>query len=85
MEKQTTITWQGLKVDCHYEPNGMPDLILLDAYCPDKPIEFLEKVGGNERALDEIITIIGEDWAAEQQERDITDFADDIYEMRNEK
>ena len=65
MEKETTITWQGLKVTVHYEPNGMPDLILLNAYCPDKPIEFLEKVQGNENALDEIATIVGEDWAAE--------------------
>ena len=85
MEKETDITWQGLKVTVHYEPNGMPDLILLDAYCSEKPIEFLEKVQGNEKALDEIATIVGEDWASDVQERDVIDFADDIYEMINDK
>jgi len=87
MEKETTITWQGLKVDVHYEPNGMPDLILLNVICYDNPIEFLEKVQGNENALDEIATIVGEDWAAEQDEPfyDIFDHADEMYEFKNNK
>jgi len=83
MEKETTITWQGLKVDVHYEPNGMPDLILLNVICYDNPIEFLEKVQGNENALDEIATIVGEDWAAENyvSEPDI----DYLYERSVDK
>ena len=87
MEKETDITWQGLKVTVRYEPNGMPDLILLDAYCPESPIEFLEKVQGNENALDEIATIVGEDWAAEQGEPyyDIFDHADEMHEFRHDK
>ena len=85
MEKETTITWQGLKVDVHYEPNGMPDVILLDAICPDNPIQFLKKVQGNKYALDEIATLVGEDWASNQPEPDPTDFSDIIYEMMNDK
>ena len=82
MEKETTITWQGLKVEVRYEPNGMPDLILLDAYCPDKPIEFLEKVQGNENALDEIATIVGEDWAADNYSEPDIDY---LYERSIDK
>jgi len=83
MEKETDITWQGLKVTVHYEPNGMPDLIILDAYCSEKPIEFLEKVQGNDNALDEIATIVGEDWAADNYCTEID--VDYIYERSVDK
>jgi len=82
MEKETDITWQGLKVTVHYEPNGMPEIILLDAYCPESPIEFLEKVQGNEQALDEIATIVGENWAADYYSEPDMDY---LYERSVDK
>ena len=87
LEKEVTVKWEGLEVTVRYQPNGMPDLILLDAYCESEPIEFLEKVQGNENALDEIATEVGEYWASEQGEPyyDPADYSDEIYERLHNK
>jgi hypothetical protein len=86
MEKETTVTWNGLKLTVHYEENGYPDVILLDVYCEDAPITFLEKVQECKDIVGEVATLVGEVWSETiNEEPDIFDRADYYYEMQNEK
>jgi hypothetical protein len=86
MEKETTVTWNGLKLTVHYEENGYPDVILHDVYCEDAPITFLEKVQEGKDIVGEVATLVSEVWAETiNEEPDIFDKADYYYEMQNEK
>lgn len=85
-EKETTVKWNGLDLTVHYEENGYPDVILLDAYCEDSPITFLEKVQECKDIVGELATLVSERWAEEiNEEPDIFDKADYYYEMQNDK
>lgn len=86
MEKETNVTWNGLDLTVQYTENGFPNVILLDVYCEDSPITFLEKVKGCKDIVGEIATLVSENWAQQHDdEPDIFDKADYYYEMQNEK
>ena len=82
-EKETTVTWNGLKLTVHYEENGYPDVILHDVYCEYAPITFLEKVQECKDIVGEVATLVGQDWAETYQEE--LDRSDEIYEFLNDK
>lgn len=83
MEKETTVTWNGLTLTVQYEENGYPDVILKDIYCEDAPITFLEKVQECKDIVGEVATLVSESWAETFQED--RERSDEIYELLQEQ
>ena len=78
-EKETTIDWNGYELTVHYEPNGN-EALLYDVYCDTDPIGFLTELQGTKYALDNIATLVAEQYTSD--EFDVMEYGEQMYEYK---